>query len=482
MWNNYNDKCEPPWEQEELLYKIQSITRSTKTPQGALDAKQAFASIPAVVYADPLAELEARKSAEWSSINRGGQQVNAPTLRNACNCFYAKEMRDAPHPEPDSPTVIVDNPLYRMIRYNEFANKIEFVKPAPWHDSHYPKQFWEDSDTLNARVWCIYNRHLDVPTIIMDDAALAVAHFYSYHPVRNWLNSLIWDGIKRLDTWLTSYCGATDTPYVQTVGKCTLIAAVARVFEPGCQHDSVLILEGEQGTGKTSAVRILGGKWYADIKIDPSNIDTIHSMCGKWILEASELEFLKRAEIQAIKRFITLTVDTGRLKFGRHSSDLPRQSVFIGTINPGPKPAYLSDTDGNRRYWPVATRTIRLRELQKDRDQIFAEATYRYRQREVWNLVDPKIILAANNEVMYRVDEDAWQERIAKWLDSDELPDLLDTTTVAFGALNLMARELDKFNKNRIARCMKNLGWELKRQRVKAIRQYVWEHSDMEGL
>lgn len=478
MLEYWNIRCIPPWDSADLLTKVESIYKSTKSAQGCLNAVRAFRSIDSPTYTNELEKLEATRAGAMSAATRNGMLILTSTIKNGSTCFFEKTWIPPRKAELDR----CDNPLYRLIRYNDFANKIEFTRPAPWHMEEFPMQFWDDNESIDCRAWLNYNRNLDLTAPVMDDTALAVARFYRYHPVRDWLKSLKWDGVSRIDTWLEDYCGASDSPYTRTVGKCTLIAAVARVMAPGCQHDSMLVLEGEQGTGKTSVVRILGGAWYADIKIDPGSIDTIHAMRGKWILEASELEFAKRVEVQAIKRFLTLTTDVGRLKFGRHSSDLPRQSIFIGTINPGGKPAYLADSDGNRRYWPVLTRTIALQRLRKDRDQLFAEAFIRYSRNEIWNLQDPKVIIMANNETAYRVDTDAWQDVIAKWLNYEDLPDILDTKTIAYGALNLQSRELDRFNSNRIGKCLKNLGYNLVQKRFNGTRYWVWEPNELEGL
>jgi putative DNA primase/helicase len=382
------------------------------------------------------------------------------------------------------------NEIYRLLKFNLFSNKIEFTRSAPWHRESIPNPEWTDADTVGCRVWLAHNHHIDLGNPAVDDAALVVARFYAYHPVKNWFDTLKWDGIPRLDNWLIRYCGADSTNYVRQVGKCTLMAAVARILFPGCQHDSMLILEGEQGSGKTSVVRILGGLWYADVLIDPHHINTVHGMLGSWIMEASELEFAKRAEISAMKRFLTLTSDKVRLSYARHSEALQRQNIWIGTINPGKKPVYLNDTDGNRRFWPVLTRTIHLNALERDREQLFAEALFRVEAGEAWHL-DYETEKEANKEAMRRVAADLWEEVIEEYIASEMCPAMLTSKVIAFQALGLSAKQLDLAGRGaatRIANCMHALGYANKRawDRNRKVRVNIWsrddDESDLDGV
>jgi predicted P-loop ATPase len=470
----YNPKCVPPWDTDELQTKVENAYEFSTIPLGAANANHAFA-VPETFTIDDLLQQEEALRIRWQYHNNN---PNSPIEKNLSNCmnYFILPIREDLETHEVGP-----NELYRLIRFNEFSEQIEFTRPAPWHRSNSPVPYWTDADVVQARVWLTHKQHFDCGAANMQDAAIAVSKFYSYHPVRDYLNALKWDGLNRLDTWLTVYAGASQTPYVQTVGTCTLIASVARIFDPGTQHDSMLILEGPQGTGKTSLVRILGGSYYADILLDPHNKDTVAGLQGAWFLELSELAFLRRHEVAAIKRFLTVTSDKVRLAYARNTVVLPRQCIFIGTINPGKNPAYLSDTDGNRRFWPVATGAIDLEALRRDRDQLFAEAVSRFKAGENHHLTDPTVIAQANMEALYRVDEDAWQEVVEEWL-NDQQTELLTTMTIAIGALNIHRRNLDRITKSRICRIMENIGYERTRVMKRGISAYVWYKDELEGI
>ena len=476
MWLYYNPRCLPPWSEPDLREKVKNAYGYSKSPIGIANAKPAFGSINTAEAKIGVLEREEQNKLKWVQGNKNGDP--ASTMMNGVS-FCLIPLRTNPDTNKSVP-----NELYRLFRYNQFSNQIEFTRPAPWHKPELPNPYWQDSDVIQLRAWLARNQDYDPGTSVIQDAIVCVSNIYAYHPVRNYLNALEWDGKARLDTFLIDYLGAPDSLYTQTVGKCVLMAAVARVFKPGCQHDSMLILEGVQGTGKTSAVRILGGDWYNDIYIDPHARDTIDAMQGSWFIEASELEYARRTDAQAMKRFLTITKDRCRLAYARNSVTLPRQSLFIGTVNPGKKPSYLEDTDGNRRFWPVATGQIDLEALKNDRDQLFAEAVVRFKAGENWHLDNPEVIRQANNEAMYRVGEDAWKEVIGGWLDANEVPDGFTTTEIAYQALSITPKDLTKMNNSRISRCLEKLGFERKNKWHGKIKGniWVWIKSDTEDL
>ena len=201
----------------------------------------------------------------------------------------------------------------------------------------------------------------------------------AFHPIRQMLDGLAWDGVPRIDRWMMNYLGADDTPFNAAVSRITLIAAVRRIRRPGVKFDQIVVLEGKQGSGKSTAVSILAGPGnHSDQEILTLDAKSqIELLEGVWFYELGEVEGFGRAEVNKIKAFASRTVDRSRMAYAHYSTARPRQAIFIGTTNDD---RYLRDLTGNRRFWPVKTATIDLEALRRDRDQLLAEAAFRERQ------------------------------------------------------------------------------------------------------
>jgi len=287
--------------------------------------------------------------------------------------------------------------LRGLWRFDEFSLKVELTKVPPWRDLTTGAYWTDDDDTALTG----YLQEQGVPVRsknMVADCVSLVAKDSRVHPVREYLGALEWDRTERLDSWLTTYLGADGPPqYLRAVGRCWLISAVARVEAPGCQADHSLVLEALQGAGKSSAARILAVKpnWFADSIGDLRNKDAAIVLSGKWVIELSELSSTRRAEVEPVKAYLSRTHDTFRPPYGRRAITIPRQCVFIGTTNEG---EYLHDKTGNRRYWPVLCQSINLTDLERDRDQLWAEAVHCYRAGEKWHLSNKEALLAAEEQ------------------------------------------------------------------------------------
>ena len=294
------------------------------------------------------------------------------------------------------------------------------------------------------------------------DAAETLAIRNAFHPIRNYLGSLQWDGSPRLDSWMSTYLGAEKTPLNSAIGRIVLIAAVRRVRSPGEKFDTILVLEGKQGVGKSTAIKILAGpENFSD-----QNILTLDSKAqmelleGVWIYELCELEGLSRAETSKVRAFASRSVDHGRPAYGRFKATRPRQTVFIGTTNEN---QYLRDATGNRRFWPVKVGKIDLEGLWRDRDQLFAEAGHWEEGGE--SLVLPEELWpAAQIEQDARVEDDPWMDILSK-LHPSQLDQVAGMARIASSRvleveLRIERDRQQQFHLKRLATVMRKLGWE----------------------
>lgn len=307
-----------------------------------------------------------------------------------------------------------------VLHYNQLAECIFTSRPAPWHPNDGKGAElgeWTEDDNTRAEAWLERAYGLKIGDRKVLHAVSVAARGSSVHPVRNYLNALEWDGVHRLDTWLSDRLEVADSVYTRAAGRCFLIGGVARAMQPGCKLDTMLILEGDQGHRKSTALRVLFGDWFVAIgaKLDPER--TPQLLRGKWGAEFGELaSFRKAGRYEMIKEFASRETDTYRPPYGRISRDFPRHCVFAGTTN---EERYLGDPTGLRRWWPVeCRRRINIRSLQIERDQLWAEAVVAYRKGEAWHFEDPDVIDAAQVEQDARYEDDAWTQPIADWIES----------------------------------------------------------------
>lgn len=243
---------------------------------------------------------------------------------------------------------------------------------------------WTDTDDANLRVWL--EKHYDITgKEKIADALTAVLTRHSYHPIRDYLSGLTWDGVPRLDRIIIDYMGAEDSELNRAMSRKHFVAAVARVFNPGCKYDYCLIMSGAEGIGKSTLLRVMGGKWFNDSITTLEGKEGMEQLRRAWVVELGELSSIKRSDVEQVKAHLSKQVDIYRAAYARRVLEHPRQCVFCGTTN---EALFLKGDTGNRRFWviPVVAELRKYRDwseaIRRDRDQLWAEAVHYYKQGE----------------------------------------------------------------------------------------------------
>jgi hypothetical protein len=291
-----------------------------------------------------------------------------------------------------------------------------------------------------------------------------------FHPVRDYLDGLRWDGKPRLDTWLITYLGAEDTAYVKAVGAIVPIAAVRRVRKPGSKFDELMIWEGPQGQQKSSALEALSvdREWFSDsIPLNAKDKEMIEGHAGKWVCEIADLQGRSKSEIERVKATLSRGVDRARLAYARLPIEVPRQCVFIGTTN-GEK--YLTDLTGNRRFWPVRVTRVDIDGLRRDRDQLWAEASVRDAAGESIRLA-PEHWPEAMAEQAKRLVDNSYLDALAEAIgDRDGMLFVND----AFEFLGIAPKQRTQDDRVKLGEAMKSMGFEYRNRRIGGDQRKAW--------
>ena len=343
-----------------------------------------------------------------------------------------------------------------VLAFNEFGFGTVVLKPAPW--GVVPKGEWTDHEDRLATEW-IQRQGILVSVEVAGQAVQTAARDHPFHPVKAYLQGLHWDGVERLERWLSTYLGVDDTDYTRAVGSRWLISAVARIFRPGAKADCCLILEGPQGIRKSTALRTIAGEYFTDELADLGSKDAAMQTRGVWIIELSELDNLSHAEVARIKAFMSRTTDRFRPPYGMRLVESPRQCVFAGTVNHG---TYLRDETGGRRFWPVVCGRIDVEGLAGVRDQLWAEAKTRFESGSVWWLDTADLVQLASDQQEARYEGDPWEEVIGPWLVSKETTAISE---VLEKCINKPQAQWTQTDKIRAARCLRAQGWLRYRER-----------------
>lgn len=304
--------------------------------------------------------------------------------------------------------VLENDPLVKgKIALDDFANRGLVIGALPWDNSE-KKRFWNDTDDAGLRHYLEKVYGIIGKEKIYDATSLC-AHKHKFNSVRDYLLSVKWDGVPRLETLFIDYFGADDNEYTKEVAKKSFVAAVARVMQPGIKFDNMVIISGAQGIGKSTFFSYLGKDWFSDSLVTFEGKEAAELIQGRWLIEVGELSGMTKSETNTVKQFLSKTDDIYREAYGRRTAQFPRKCVFFGTTN---DTEYLKDPTGGRRFWPVdanaekATKSV-FRDLPTEVDNIWAEAFV------FWQLGEP-LYLPKNVEKMARKQQEDHREVSAK--------------------------------------------------------------------
>lgn len=351
-----------------------------------------------------------------------------------------------------------------------FRDQIRLTRPLPGYEvGEYPREL-TDHDETALTAWL--NRVGLFPSIQSTGSAIRkVAFANTVDPMSAWLNSLVWDGTKRVDGWLNYYAGAELTDYTRTIGRRFMVGAVARAMNPGCKNDTMMVLEGPQGLLKSSLVRELAGpEWFSDQIGDITNKDSCQLIQGKWMVEVPEMDKLNRQEANAVKDFLSRREDRYRPPYGRNVVTRARRGVFVGTINPNGI-GYLKDTTGGRRFWPVEVTCIDLEALKMNRSQLWAEAVALFKRAEPWWLTKEETPEAMAQQAQ-RLDDDVWEPKVLDWVTGTL--DGFTSADVLRDALGVDTRAQSQREKIRVANILTAAGYVNRTVREGKFVRRVW--------
>ncbi len=357
-----------------------------------------------------------------------------------------------------------------ILRYDEFSDTVHWQRDAP--EGGGPGRPAAGDKLSEVHVgyvghWLARYAGPDFCKDALYTSVNTAAKQNTVHPVREYLSGLQWDGMSRVADWLTEYLDVERDDYSQAVGQWWMISAVARVMEPGCQADHMLVLEGKQGIGKSACARALAGDWYLGTLPDLRHKDSGHALQGNWIVEVGELDAFRGAGATRVKDYLSQVWDSYRPAYARLFVRRPRQCVFIATTN---EEAYLDDVTGGRRFWPVRAKRFKRERFTRERDQLWAEALYLYNDgHRWWPSADLVPSLIKQQEERSRIDP--WEEIIKKWLIGRYE---VGASEVLRSCLDFERGRIEPRHGMRVGAIMHQIGWVSTRRTYAGVRQRVY--------
>lgn len=405
---------------KKLAMEDQHVLQELNQTAAEVAASTVFEVVEGFTEAQPAESTTESQDVSW---------MTAAKLQYDSNTGKPKKSRD------NVIRILLNDPALKgKIATDEFAMRGVTLGALPW-DTREGTRLWTDTDDSGLN-WYLETRYGITGQNLVDDALRLVSKEQAFNAVKEYLESLYWDGLPRVETAFRDYLGAEDTPYVRAVCRKSLVAAVARVFEPGCKYDYVPVIIGPQGLGKTTFLRTLAHGWHSDSLSSFHGKEASEQIQGIWIVEIGEMTAAKRSDNNEIKQFLSRCDDVYRQPYGRRTERYPRKGVFFGTTNEND---FLTDTTGNRRFWPVdggiLTPTLTpWEDLPGQVDQIWAEAVTLYKKGEPLYMETEELKHAAKEAQEGHRDIDARAGMIEEFVNKP-IPD-------NYNALSLSARRM----------------------------------------
>lgn len=460
---DFNPRCKPPWSEKEIEHKISEAHKAT-----------AFGPVPDRDRPGPMLRVVASNgSAATGSAppppSSSYEKTWKARLRTRDTKYGTKILEDVDNlvtilsnDERVRGAIARDTFSGRIIRSSNIVYDEDMGDGTTWTQAftvpNRTDNSWTDTDTTILQAWLIRVWGLRASVAVASQAVETAADMNQCHAVRDYLTSLRWDGSRRLKTWLADFMGAERSEYTEKVGTWWLASAVARVMRPGCKVDTMIVLSGPQGRGKSSILEALASaEWFHDTGFDIRSKDAHQILQGKWIIEDSELESLGKADATKAKAFLTSRVDRYRPPYARHEIARPRQCVFAGTTN---QDVYLHDMSGGRRFLPVRTSRLDVSGVLAARDQLWAEALAYVESGGTWwpQTDEDRAMFATEQEHVQVVHP--WETTLIEKL----RPTYETTTKQCLDLLGLDNSKQDRAAAMRVGGILRRIGFVARRQ------------------
>lgn len=391
--------------------------------------------------------------------------------------------KDGPKGCAQNVSLIFENDLRwkGVFAENVFTGAIDIIKQPPIPEIETGEL--SDQHVSMIHIWVEENYGIVIQDAAMKKGLINNSTKNRYHPVKDYLNELpTWDNEPRADHWLKETLGSKDAPdeYLRAVGSRFLIGAVRRIVNSpeATKVDNMLVFEGLQGDGKSTLIEALFTPWHGDTPLPLGDKDAYINIRGSWGYELAEMDSFNKATVSTAKSFLSSHTDNFRPPFGTKNMKYPRQTVLIGSVNHS---EYLTDSSGNRRYWPIWADKVNIEWLKDNREQLWAEALHRFRQGEIhWvdHKIEPELVAIIKYEQALREHPDAWEAKLFLWMDDGQcFKEHYSTIDLLIDVLEIDIRSVNKSHEMKLSNAMQKLGWTRQRRRVeghKVPRPYLY--------